>query len=155
MMMRVWALAAILVMLGGCGSKVPVVVKKPVVRSIAVMQVVEPKKLEIRNQSSVSFLFPIAAHAFHADSKHKSQVFSATMARENMTMGSGLTNVLVEELKDGGYDVVIVDAVPVPEDEPDEMDYRQFKTDVDAILYVYFDDVGLHSGAARTTTGRA
>ncbi|WP_353091668.1 hypothetical protein [Methylibium sp.] len=148
MMSRAWTLIFFLVVLGGCGSKAPVVVeKKPVVKTIAVMQVVEPTKMEIQNLSSVMFLVPIASIAFNSDSKHKSKIFAAAMARQNMTMGSVLTNVLVEELKGGGYDVVIVDAVPVPEDEPDEMDYRQFKTDVDAILYVYFDDVGLHSGA--------
>lgn len=63
-----------------------------------------------------------------------------------MTLGSDLTSYLAQALEKEGFQVLILTGVTRPAEDPEDVDYKTIETDADAILHVYFDDVGLFSG---------
>lgn len=133
-------------MFWGCANKAPEITRTPTISTIAIVSVAEPKKMSVVNRNPLAFVSPLAGVITDkVNNMGKPEAFTETMLRQNMKMAVLLIDSIAEELRSNGYTVSIVDAVPVPEDDPDEIDFRQVKTDADAILYVYFTDVGLAS----------
>jgi len=143
-------IAMLIAALAGCASRSTEVPTKLVVKKIAILPVGELANASFENKNSVSFLFPIAATGFSLDSRSKQQVFSEKLLAQHMTLGSDLTSYLAQALEKDGFQVVILAGVPRPVDNPEDVDYEKIKIDADAVLHVYFDDVGLFSGLAST-----
>lgn len=132
--------------LAGCASPPAEAPTKLVVKKIAILPVQELATASLENRNSVVYAVPIASVGFHLDSKAKQQMFSEKLLAQKLTLGSDLTSYLAQTLAKDGFEVTILSEVPRPVDDPEDVDYETIKTDADAILHVYFDDVGLFSG---------
>jgi hypothetical protein len=136
-----------LVVLIGCASKPSHAPAKPVVVKIAILPISELVEVSLENKNGVQILVPIASVGFAVDSHSKQNVFSEQIIAQNLPMGKNLTAYLAQALEKEGFQVVLLDNVPRPADDPEAVDIKHIDTDADAILHVYFDEVGLLSSS--------
>ena len=138
-------LALVAAVLAGCAHKPSVTAARPNIRSIGLLPVLEPSETTFENKNGVQYLFPIAAAGFAIDSANKRREFSAKLASQEMAIGKKLTALLTEALTQAGYRVVLLDTVPRPSDDPERIELEKLRTQTDAVLQVYFEQVGLLS----------
>lgn len=143
-------LVLLILALAGCASKPTEPLAKLVVRKIAILPVRELTKASLENQNGVQYLFPISAAGFAIDSRAKQKLFSEKIIARKMTIGSDLTRSLTDALTRAGYQVVVLDGIARPPNDPEDIDLGKIATDADAVLQVYFDDVGLFSSRFST-----
>jgi len=142
--------ALAVVTLAACASKPSRIPPKPVVTKIAILPVRELAEATLQNRNGVQILAPITAAGFAIDSHNKQRQFSEKVVAQNATMGKDLTTYLVQALKGAGYQVVLLDNIPRPVDDPEDIELAKIDTDAEAILQVYFDNVGLLSSSFST-----
>ncbi|HSB97870.1 MAG TPA: hypothetical protein VLC91_15525 [Spongiibacteraceae bacterium] len=104
----------------------------------------------MENKNGVQILAPIASVGFAVDSHKKQQLFSEKVVAQNTSMGKDLTDYLVHALEGAGYQVVLLDNVNRPVEDPEDIELAKIDTDAEAILQVYFDNVGLFSSSFST-----
>lgn len=131
----------------GCANHPATPPPKMHVTKIAFLPISEPDRVSVQNASGASLLVPIAGLALHADSKNKENTLSDKMAIQNTLLGKTLSSYIEEDLKKGGYEVSVLDNVPRPKDDPDDIEYQDIKTDADVVLHIYFDEIGMISEA--------
>jgi len=137
----------ILIATTGCATRSPITPTKLVVKKIGILPVTEPARFALENRSSASLLLPIAAIGFAADSRAKQQVLSEKISIQDKRLGAALSSYLLDTLQASGYEVVLLTGVPRPSNDPENIDFQAINTDADAVLHVYFDEVGLFSEA--------
>ena len=136
----------VILVVSGCasnGSKP--VVARPVVKKIALLPVAAPLAYTVENRNPVVIVVPISTLAIRAENREKSRLLTQKMLELKTTIGGDLTKVLAEALREQGYEVIVLNDVSRKADDPDRIDYRAIKTDADAILHVYFREVGMYA----------
>lgn len=92
-------------------------------------------------------LFPITGVAHILDSKAKAKNFNEKLLAASPKLGDAISAPLADHLRTLGYRVTILDSLERQADDPDDIDYDAIwqLADADALLHVYFSDVGLRS----------
>lgn len=68
------------------------------------------------------------------------------MKAQHSPLGNELTKVVVEVLNQKGFHTSVLSNIKRPADNPNNIDYSDMKTDADAVLHDYFNNVGVESG---------
>lgn len=151
MNLRRIAASLLLLTLAACGHKPPAAPEpppppRPIVKKIGFLPVHELTSVSFENKNfGLTFLFPIAAAGISSSNKSKQPVFSTQFLALKPTLGKQLMDSVTRELEQEGFEVVVLQDVPRPPKDPEKIDLDKIKADADAILHVYFDEIGLYS----------
>jgi len=116
------------------------------VRSVALIPASEPLEYNITLRSSVQFLIPLVATATHSDGKKKTKSFTDLLKSKAPNHGAYLTDQIAERLRSGGYQVVVLNDIARPADDPDSIDYEKLAFENDIALQVRIEGIGFYSG---------
>jgi hypothetical protein len=118
----------------------------PVVRTIDVIPAVDPEWYTLRNKNAISLISPIVDVGNAIDSRTKAQSFTVKMLDQKAHLGDQLTTAVVNALNEQGFKARVIPARELEGVNLREIDYEHFKSDADAVLHVYFTEVGVYSG---------
>ena len=149
-MRRLLLLAALAATVAGCATKSGPIGPKPVVKSIEIIPATLPTYYSLQNLSAVQFLVPIAALGYSMNSKEKAKQLTERLPAATFRIDDQLTNTVAELLRQKGYAVSVLSDAKRRPDSPDWFDYEQVPHSADALIHVYFSDVGVES--PRSTT---
>jgi hypothetical protein len=128
-----------------CVNQPKTVSLKPVIKNIAIISAVNPTLFSLENVSAAQFLIPLAATANYLDSKSKAKTFNEKLSAQLPRLGASLTDDMASALRGYGYQVEILEGVTGPPDDINNIDYAKVSTKADAVLHIWFTDVGLFS----------
>lgn len=137
-------LALILVatlLLGSCGGTPKVVVAKPVIKSIAVIAATTPQVYTIDRAGSFGQVRSFSSSPAQAA---KEKRLTARLATPQFAPGQDFTNSVAGGLRGLGYDVQVLSNISRDPDDPDDVDYAKLSYSADAVLHVYFDEIGIY-----------
>ncbi len=89
--------------------------------------------------------YPFQFWVNKVDSKSKAKRFNDELASNSNRLGTDFTDEVVAALRGYGFTVEILDGVPRPVDDPDNVDYDKVSANSDAILHLSLSEVGLYS----------
>ena len=118
----------------------------PAVRTIAVIPAVDPDLYTLRNKNPISLISPIVDFGNTIDSRYKAQALTVKLLAQKAQLGEQLTAAMVDALNQQGFQAKVVPQRDLEGVNLRDIDYEQFKTDADAVLHVYFTEVGVYSG---------
>jgi hypothetical protein len=119
---------------------------RPAVRTIAVIPAVDPDWYSLRNANLLGHLSGIADLAFAQDSRVKARAFTEKLIGLTPPLGAELTKSVVDGLNRQGFVATVVPTADLVGQDLRDIDYEKIKTPADAVLHVYFTDVGVYSG---------
>ena len=143
-------LLATTALLVGCASKPADTGPKPVVRSIAIVPATLPTYYSLQNLSTVQFFVPIASIGYAMNSKEKAKLLTARLPSQSFRIDEDLTSTLADSLRKMGYEVTVLTDIKRLLDDPDSQELNKLKHTSDAVVHIYFSDVGVLS--PRSTT---
>ncbi len=149
-MLKTLFLAASAALLIGCASKPVDTGPKPVVRTISVVSATLPQYYSLQNLSAVQFLIPIASLGYSMNSRDKAKLLTDKLPAPSFRPDEDLTTAVADALRSKGYEVTILKDVKRTPDRPDSINLETLPHETDALVHVYFSDVGVES--PRTTT---
>jgi hypothetical protein len=114
------------------------------IRSIAVIPATNPRWYSFEN-AAPPVGYPFQFWVNKLDSKNKAKRFNDELASEPNRLGTEFTDEVVAALRGYGFTVEILDGVPRPVDDPDNVDYDKISANSDAILHISLSEVGLYS----------
>lgn len=127
-----------------------VVVKRPPVRKIALVTVLEPSLL-VENHGGVLGLFALPGYIAEKNIEtNRGGDLKTGLRSRSLRFGAETTAALKEELQREGYEVTQISEVKRQPDDPTEIDFSSIKTDAQAILTAHYSDAGLFSGYLST-----
>jgi hypothetical protein len=138
--------AAVLV---GCSTPPPTG-PKPVVRTIDLVPATLPQYYSLQNQSTVTLFIPIASIGYSMNAKAKAKLFTEKLPDTGFRPDEELTNTVATALRAKGYEVNVLQDIKRLPDSADYIDLAKFAHKADALVHVYFSDVGI--GSPRNTT---
>jgi hypothetical protein len=138
------------VFLFGCASKQVPTGPKPVVRSIALVPATLPQAYSLQNLSAVQFLVPIASLGYAMNSKAKAALLTQKIAADSFRIDQDLTDAVMNALRSKGYEVNMVSDLKRVVGSPDYIEYEKLPHVGDALVHVYFADVGIESPRSST-----
>ena len=145
-MVRIVLGAVVMVMLAACASKSNVSVPKPTINSIAIIPALSPVVYKLENRDAVvTGLFPMARYAYEQSNLAKSLEFSKMLNVPQFSPGAEMTNAIVEGLRSRGYVIEILGGVSRNPVHPEDIDYTKLSHKSDAVLHLFFSEVGLYS----------
>lgn len=120
---------------------------QPPIKSIAVIPVSEPTWYSLKNRNALEIvLSPLIGVGTAIDSRSKAQVFTDKMSAQQPYLGEELTKALIAALNRQGYNASRLEGLQRLRGDEESIDYAEVKSDADAVLHVYFTDVGVFSG---------
>jgi hypothetical protein len=134
----------------GCASKSVDTGPKPVIRTVALIPATLPQSYSIQSPTAIQFLIPIAAAAAAMDGRAKGKVFAEKLKSPDFQIDQDLTDAVAASLKAKGYEVTILQNLQRTAGSPDYFEYAKLPESADAIVHVYFSDVGLESPRGKT-----
>lgn len=149
-MLKTLLLTAFAALIVGCASKPVYTGPKPIVRTIAIIPATLPQYYSLQNLSAIQFLVPIANIGYAMNSKEKAKLLTERIPAISFRIDEDLTAAVAESLRSKGYEVTVLSDVKRRPNDPDSIEYESFPHSTDALLHVYFSDVGVVS--PRTTT---
>jgi hypothetical protein len=144
-MHKVMALLVVFALTTGCATHSTTVAKHPSdIKRIALIPASNPRLYSFENAAfPVGYPFQFWVNKF--DSKSKAKTFNDSLNSHPENLGTELTERVAAALRGYGFNVEIVDGLPRPADDPDNVDYDKVSSDADAILHLWISDVGLYS----------
>jgi hypothetical protein len=130
-------------LLTACASHVKPAAIKPI-RSIAVIPATNPKWYSFGN-AAPPVGYPFQFWVNKVDSKSKAKRFNDAIGSQANRLGTDFTAEVVTALRGYGFTVEVLDDVPRPVDDPDNVDYDKISVNSDAILHIALSEVGLYS----------
>lgn len=144
-MFRVVTAVLLASMLAGCASVSTPDAQKPRISSIAIVPATPPQSYSLKNVTAVQFMFPIVGVGYALDSMNKTDLLTARLQKGDTSLADVLTNSVAQALREAGYRVVVMDGIKRVPGDPDDIDYDKLGYREDALLHLYFSDVGLYS----------
>lgn len=117
--------------------------KKTEIKKITVLPVENPTYFYTSNRNILAdslggFGIQIALN------RGKSEEFTNLMNSTRLTLGKKMTDALVEELTNAGYEISVFAGEKGPKEDPDFIEYEKMPVE-DHVLHIFFDNVGMHS----------
>jgi hypothetical protein len=139
-----------ILLLAGCASHPPTSVPQPPIRRIAVISVASPHELKLDRSGTLTWVLTggIGYLVDRLDLHDKAKKFQARMDQVKSEMGDAMTVAIMKELKAKGFDSFVFSDFQRSAEDPDDIDYAKLHPEADAILHVYFGDVGMYAAAA-------
>jgi hypothetical protein len=131
--------------LTGCATHSTTVAKRPLeIKRIAIIPASNPRLYSFEN-ATPPVGYPFQFWVNKADSRSKGKIFNDSLNSHPEKLGSELTEKVAAALRGYGFTVEIVDGLPRPADDPDNVDYDKVPSDADVILHLWISEVGLYS----------
>jgi hypothetical protein len=131
--------------LTGCATHSTAVAKRPLeIKRIAIIPAANPRLYSFEN-ATPPVGYPFQFWVNKADSRSKGKIFNDSLNSHPENLGSELTEKVAAALRGHGFTVEIIDGLPRPADDPDNVDYDKVSSDADAILHLWISEVGLYS----------
>jgi hypothetical protein len=144
-MLRMVTSLLTLVLLTACATHSKSVVSKPVIKRIAIIPATNPTWYSFENVSALMYAIPISSFANKLDSRHKAKLFNDKLKSRPPTLAADFTEEVARSLREFGFTVEILEGLPRPADDLDNVDYDKVTTNADAILHLWISEVGLYS----------
>jgi hypothetical protein len=142
-MNQVATVLLLLVLSTACATHSKPIAGKPI-RSIAVIPATNPRWYSFEN-AAPPVGYPFQFWVNKLDSKSKAKRFNDELDSKSNRLGADFTDEVVAALRGYGFTVKLLDDVPRPANDPDNVDYDKISTDADAILHISLSEVGLYS----------
>jgi hypothetical protein len=136
--------ASLIFLLTGCGSfpkqQFFVQAHDSPIKKIAIVRAPGPYDLGVINMGGAGWAFGLIGAGIEAGIRaDRTKEFTLKMTEQKFAAGEHLTRTLEAELRNQGFDVVIVDRYPIAVDGSNfEYDYSRVTTTADAILHAWF-----------------
>ena len=131
--------------LTGCATHSVTVAKRPLeIKRIAIIPASNPRLYSFEN-ATPPVGYPFQFWVNKADSRSKGKIFNDSLNSHPENLGSELTEKVAAALRGYGFTVEIMDGLPRPADDPDNVDYDKVSSDADVILHLWISEVGLYS----------
>jgi hypothetical protein len=143
-MLRVVTSLLTLVLLAACATHSKSVVSKPVIKRIAIIPATNPIWYSFEN-AAPPVGYPFQFWVNKLDSKNKAKLFNDKLNSRPQTLAADFTSEVARSLREYGFAVEILEGVPRPANELDNVDYDKVTTNADAILHLWISEVGLYS----------
>jgi hypothetical protein len=131
--------------LTGCATHSTIVAKRPLeIKRIAIIPASDPVWYSFEN-ATPPVGYPFQFWVNKADSRSKGRIFNDSLNSHPEKLGSELTEKVAAGLRGYGFTVEILDGLPRPAEEPDNVDYDKVSSDADVILHLWISEVGLYS----------
>lgn len=144
-MLRVVASLLSLVLLAACATHSKSVVSRPVIKRIAIIPATDPTWYSFENVSALVYAVPISFYANKLDSRHKAKLFNDKLNSRPPTLAADFTDDVARSLREYGFTVEILQGLPRPAGDLDNVDYDKVTANADAILHLWISEVGLYS----------
>lgn len=142
------------VVMASCATKPQVVVPKPTIKSIVLVPATTPLTYTVDNRNAaIGLLLPGIAGiapgiAYAVENRSKSKVLTERLHALEFSPGANFTNAMAEALRKSGYSVQILENVTRTPRDPDNIDYEKLTYAADAVLHLYFSEIGIYSPPA-------
>jgi hypothetical protein len=159
-MMRSVIVLAFAMALSACASKPVVNVPeppKPKIRSISVVPATNPKAYTLGNDTGAvglllpplvpPILSPMVWLGYKAENRSKAKLLTEKISALPFYPGMDFTNAVVSALRDQGYTVKVLENVVRDPTDSTVINYDKLDYSDDAILHLYFTEIGIHSAA--------
>lgn len=145
-MLKVMAVLSMLALMTGCATHPKPTASRPaVIKRIAIIPASNPKLYSFENAAPPIGGYPFQFWVNKADSKSKGKIFNDRLNSQPSNLGDELTEEVAAALRGHGFTVQILEGLPRPAGDPDNVDYDKISSDADAILHVWISEVGLYS----------
>jgi len=145
-MLKVVAVLSILALMPACATHPKTTAGRPAaIKSIAIIPASNPKLYSFENAAPPIGGYPFQYWVNKADSKSKRKIFNDRLNSQPAYLGDELTEEVAAALRGHGFTVQILQGLPRPADDPDNVDYDKISSTADAILHVWISEVGLYS----------
>jgi hypothetical protein len=146
MMLKMVAVLSMLALMSACATHPKPTASRPAaIKRIAIIPASNPKLYSFENASPPIGGYPFQYWVNKADSKSKAKIFNDRLNSQPAYLGDELTEEVVTALRSHGFTVQILQGLPRPADDPDNVDYDKISSDADAILHVWISEVGVYS----------
>jgi hypothetical protein len=146
MMLRVVAVLSILALMSACATHPKTTASRPAaIKRIAIIPASNPKLYSFENAAPPIGGYPFQYWVNKADSKSKARIFNDRLNSKPSNLGDEFTEEVAAALRGHGFTVEILDGLPRPANDPDNVDYDKILSNADAILHVWISEVGLYS----------
>lgn len=142
-MKRVITVLLLLSLSTACATHSKPIARKPIT-SIAVIPATNPRWYSFEN-AAPPVGYPFQFWVNKLDSHSKARRFNDELDSQSNRLGTDFTDEVVTALRSYGFTVKVLDDVPRPVNDPDNIDYDKISTDADAILQISLLEVGLYS----------
>jgi len=145
-MLRAVAVLSILALMSACATHPKTTASRPAaIKRIAIIPASNPKVYSFENAAPPIGGYPFQYWVNKADSKSKAKIFNSSLTSQPAYLGDDLTEEVAAALRSHGFTVQILQGLPRPAEDPDNVDYDKVSSDADAILHVWISEVGLYS----------
>jgi|SRR5882757_2979600 len=145
-MLRVVAVISILAVMSACATHPKTTASRPTaIKRIAIIPASNPKLYSFENAAPPIGGYPFQYWVNKADSKSKARIFNDRLNSKPSNLGDEFTGEVATALRGHGFTVEILDGLPRPANDPDNVDYDKILSNADAILHVWISEVGLYS----------
>jgi hypothetical protein len=141
------------VLLASCASKP--IVPKPTIKSIAIVPATNPTIYTFQNRSRLAALATVVAGigpaiAYSQWNKARGRLLTERIASTPYAPGNEFTEAMAASMRALGYDVRILENITRTPGDLDTIDYETLSFDADAVLHLYFSEVGIESPLTTT-----
>ncbi len=143
--MRILVALLMVSLMTACASHSKIIATQPVVRRIAIIPASNPLWYSFQNAAPAFGGYPFQYWVNKFDSKSKAKIFNDKVISQPLSLGSDFTGQIADALRHDGFTVEILEGIPRPANEPDNVDYEKLSTDADAILHLRISEVGVYS----------
>ena len=123
---------------------------KPTIKSIAIVPATDPASYTIQNASGIQWVLPITSAGYALDNRAKAKLFTERLAATKFAPGRQFTYAMAEALRSHGYSVQILENITRTTNDPDNIDYKELSYSADAVLHLYFSEIGFRSPPTST-----
>jgi hypothetical protein len=115
-----------------------------VIKRIAIIPATNPRWYSFEN-AAPPVGYPLQFWVNKLDSKNKAKLFNDRLNSRPLTLAADFTDEVARSLREYGYTVEILEGVPRPANDLDNVDYGKVTANADAILHLWISEVGLYS----------
>jgi len=145
-MLKMVAVLSTLALMSACATHPKTTASRPAaIKRIAIIPASNPRLYSFENAAPPIGGYPFQYWVNKVDSKSKAKIFNDRLNSQPAHLGDKLTEEVAIALRSHGFTVEVLQGLPRPANDPDNVDYDKISSDADAILHVWISEVGLYS----------
>lgn len=123
----------------------------PAIHRIVLVPATDPRGFTFEN-AAPPLGYPGQYWVNKSDSRYKASLFNAAVDPKKLILAEIITKAVAQRLQEHGFEVLILQDVSRPPDDPDNVDedHLAATADGDAVAHVWIDEVGMYSGHLST-----